>query len=46
MAKYDQYPKDYNPPNKGKCETCAYPTKAWDPRWTVLCPAHWQLLGH
>lgn len=36
----DQYPKDYNPPNRGKCEKCGVETRAWDPKWLVLCPAH------
>ena len=39
------YPKDYNPPNHGTCEKCKAPTKAWDPRWLVLCPVHWQELA-
>lgn len=47
-----QYPSDYNPPNKGKCqwkdadgEPCGYITKAWDVRWLWLCPMHWQELA-
>lgn len=41
----NQYPEDYHPPNAGKCEVCGYPTKAYDPRWTVRCPEHWQALA-
>ncbi len=37
----DQYPSDYNPPHRGKCEKCGYPTKGWTTDWLSLCPMHW-----
>jgi hypothetical protein len=37
-----QYPDDYNPPNRGRCEKCGYETRGWDTRWLALCPMHWQ----
>jgi hypothetical protein len=40
-----QYPDDYNPPNRGRCEVCGYETRSWDPRWLVRCPQHWQELA-
>lgn len=40
-----QYPKDFNPPNRGKCEKCGEETRAWATRWLVLCPRHWQELA-
>ena len=43
MAK-SQYPSDYNPPNRGKCQKCGVETKAWGISWLALCPMHWQEL--
>jgi len=40
-----QYPADFNPPNRGRCEQCGTETRAWDPRWLSLCPQHWQVLA-
>lgn len=40
-----QYPADYNPPNRGKCEACGCETRSWDPQWLALCPEHWQALA-
>jgi hypothetical protein len=49
----DQYPKDYNPPLRGKCEAktneagdiCGYKTKGWTTHWLDRCPKHWQELA-
>lgn len=38
----DQYPADYNPPFRGRCEKCGYVTKGWTTHWLRLCPKHWQ----
>lgn len=38
----DQYPNDYNPPMRGKCEQCGYVTRGWGKKWLALCPKHWQ----
>lgn len=37
------YPKDYNPPCRGKCEECGVETKGHTTAWLKLCPKHWQL---
>lgn len=39
-----QYPSDYNPPQRGTCQICQYPTKGWTRRYLGLCPKHWQAL--
>jgi hypothetical protein len=39
-----QYPDDYNPPERGRCEKCGYVTKGWTKVWLMLCPNHWQEL--
>ena len=40
-----QYPSDYWPPKPyGKCEVCGAETRAYDKRWQVRCPKHWQEL--
>ena len=44
MAEKDQYPSDYKPPMRGRCEVCGYITKGWTDRWLALCPKHWQAL--
>lgn len=36
-----QYPEDYNPPHRGKCESCGYETRGWTTAWLALCPKHW-----
>ncbi len=41
----DQYPKDYNPPLKGKCTVCGAETKGTTDKWLSLCPTHWQELA-
>lgn len=43
MAK-SQYPNDYNPPHKGKCDVCKTETKGWTTAYLSRCPAHWQEL--
>ena len=44
MSNKNQYPDDFNPQNRGKCEVCGYVTRAYDPVWLTLCPKHWQEL--
>jgi hypothetical protein len=44
MTAKSQYPTDYNPPNRGKCEKCGYETRGWSERYLSLCPRHWQEL--
>ncbi len=41
----DQYPRDWNPPLRGKCEVCGYITKGFQERWLSRCPQHWQALS-
>lgn len=40
-----QYPDDYHPPCRGRCEVCGYETRGWTPDWLALCPMHWQALA-
>lgn len=40
-----QYPDDYLPPTRGRCEVCGYETRSWDLRWLLRCPMHWQELA-
>jgi hypothetical protein len=40
-----QYPSDYNPPCRGRCEVCGHETRGWTVRWLALCPMHWQALA-
>lgn len=44
LTKASQYPKDYRPPNKGKCEWCGAETKGWTLKWLSRCPKCWQEL--
>lgn len=37
-----QYPKDFNPSNRGRCKLCGYETRAHDRRWLERCPSCWQ----
>lgn len=40
-----QYPSDYNPPQRGVCESCGEETRGWTRAWLALCPRHWQALA-
>jgi hypothetical protein len=39
-----QYPDDWLPALRGRCEKCGYETRGVTDRWLNLCPYHWQKL--